>query len=672
MKQKKKWLAYAVALAVSASVPSMVYAAAPEDATEIQKMPKDQVAAEEQAQKMSDAIAATKARAEEKLQEQKSQSSEVKPVYQQLTTEEGKTEETKAAAEDPAEAAKKARAEAWAKSRPEEAAIQKDIEALKDLTVVDIVYDGASDKTINTTKAATHMKVGDKFTTKAISEDRDSIYNTGYFYDIYPTFEKVPEGVVIKYHLLENPVLNSIKIVGNESETSETLYGLMTVRTGTILNNRILHENIQAIQEQYKKDGYILAKVTDMNIDDKGDLLIKINEGLLEGYAVKGNEKTKDYVILREMRQKVGTPFNSKLAKRSMQRVYNLGFFEDVNIKMNPGVEPNAVVMEIDVKEKRTGNFGIGAGYSSSDGIIGMISVAETNFRGTGDAISISYSVSGDDTDAHGYTFSYRRPWLDKKETVGTLRVYNRTYEYDDYDEKGDLNETYMRKYSGGEITLGRPVSEYSTNYVTLRSRDDEYVKHIDDGGNNRSAQWIRDNFGTTNSVTLQHVTDTRDNVYNPTEGGRVELTGEVAGLGGDFDYQKFSIEDQRYFKVGHAQVLALRGQVGAGHGDMSYFNKFRIGGQTSLRGYRDDQFRGRKMGLLTMEYRFPIVKQVQGALFTDWGTAWDEGWSPDGDDIKGSIGVGLSLNTPLGPLRLDYGRGEDGGRVHFTVGGSF
>jgi outer membrane translocation and assembly module TamA len=104
--------------------------------------------------------------------------------------------------------------------------------------------------------------------------------------------------------------------------------------------------------------------------------------------------------ILREMRQKPGEPFNSKLARRSMQRVYNLGFFEDVNIKMNPGVDPNAVVMELDVTEKRTGSFGIGAGYSSEDGVLGMVSIGDTNFRGTGDAISLTYEKSGDDTEA--------------------------------------------------------------------------------------------------------------------------------------------------------------------------------------------------------------------------------------------------------------------------------
>lgn len=130
------------------------------------------------------------------------------------------------------------------------------------------------------------------------------------------------------------------------------------------------------------------------------------------------------------------------------------------------------------------------------------------------------------------------------------------------------------------------------------------------------------------------------------------------------------TIEDQRYHKVGHAQVLALRAQYGIGHGHISEFNQYKVGGQSSLRGYREDQFRGNRMALATLEYRFPIVSKVQGALFTDWGGAWNDGVTPK--DIKGSVGVGLALNTPLGPLRLDYGRGRDGGRVHFTVGGSF
>ena len=565
------------------------------------------------------------------------------------------------------------RAAAWAAKRPAEDEISKYLAAQVGKTIVEINFSGASAATEPTARAALAMHVGDAVSEAGLVKDRDAVYATGYFYDLYPTFEQVPEGVVLTYNVLENPVLKEVKIEGNTVETTESLMDLVTVKNGELLNSRTLQENVQAIQEKYRADGYILAKITDLNIAQDGTLTIKISEGVLEDYKVKGNKKTKDYVILREMRQKTGEPFNANLARRSMQRVYNLGFFEDVNVKMNPGVEPNAVVMEIDVKEKRTGSFGIGAGYSSSDGMVGMVSVSDTNFRGMGDTISISYEMSGDDTDARGYTFMYRRPWLDKKETAGTLRVYNRTYEYDDYDEDGNHKESFMRKYSGGEFTLSRPMSEYSTNFVTLRNRKDKYVKHTEMGNaGNRSGNtaWLGSNFGTTRSITLEHVTDTRDNVYEPTMGARASISTEFAGLGGDFNYQKVILGDTHYLKAGRAQVFVLRGQYGISHGTISEFSQFRLGGQDTIRGYREDQFRGTRMALASLEYRFPIVSKVTGALFTDYGGAWSDGFMPE--KLHGSIGVGLGLNTPIGPLRLDYGRGSQGGRVHFRVGGTF
>ena len=565
------------------------------------------------------------------------------------------------------------RAAAWAAKRPAEDEISNYLASQIGKTVVEINFSGATKATEPIARAALAMHVGDAISEEGLVKDRDAIYATGYFYDLYPTFEQVPEGVVLTYNVLENPELKEVKIEGNTVESTEALMGLVTVKNGELLNSRTLQENVQAIQEKYRADGYILAKITDLNIAQDGTLTIKISEGVLEGYRVKGNKKTKEYVILREMRQKVGEPFNANLARRSMQRVYNLGFFEDVNVKMNPGVEPNAVIMELDVKEKRTGSFGIGAGYSSSDGMVGMVSVSDTNFRGMGDTISLSYEMSGDDTDARGYTFMYRRPWLDKKETAGTLRVYNRTYEYDDYDEDGNHKESFMRKYSGGEFTLSRPMSEYSTNFVTLRSREDKYTKHTETGNaGDRSGNtaWLKNNFGTTRSITLEHVTDTRDNIYEPTTGARAVLSAEFAGLGGDFHYQKYTAGDAHYLKAGRSQVFVVRGQYGISKGSMSEYSQFRVGGQDTIRGYREDQFRGTRMALLSAEYRFPIVSKVTGALFADYGGAWSSGFMPE--NLHASVGVGLGLNTPIGPLRLDYGRGSQGGRVHFRVGGTF
>ena len=565
------------------------------------------------------------------------------------------------------------RAAAWAAKRPAEDEISNYLAQQVGKTIVEINFSGATEATEKAARSALAMHVGDAVTEEGLVKDRDAIYATGYFYDLYPMFEQVPEGVVLTYNVLENPELKEVKIEGNSVESTEALMGLVTVKNGELLNSRTLQENVQAIQEKYRADGYILAKITDLNIAQDGTLTIKISEGVLEGYRVKGNKKTKEYVILREMRQKVGEPFNANLARRSMQRVYNLGFFEDVNVKMNPGVEPNAVIMELDVKEKRTGSFGIGAGYSSSDGMVGMVSVSDTNFRGMGDTISLSYEMSGDDTDARGYTFMYRRPWLDKKETAGTLRVYNRTYEYDDYDEDGNHKESFMRKYSGGEFTLSRPMSEYSTNFVTLRSREDKYTKHTETGNaGDRSGNtaWLKNNFGTTRSITLEHVTDTRDNIYEPTTGARAVLSAEFAGLGGDFHYQKYTAGDAHYLKAGRSQVFVVRGQYGISKGSMSEYSQFRVGGQDTIRGYREDQFRGTRMALLSAEYRFPIVSKVTGALFADYGGAWSSGFMPE--NLHASVGVGLGLNTPIGPLRLDYGRGSQGGRVHFRVGGTF
>ena len=544
--------------------------------------------------------------------------------------------------------------------------------------IVDVKFEGASESTMPTVRAAVLSHVGDEFDADTSVRDRNAIINIGFFYDAYQTVEEIPEGIILTYHLLENPVLRSVEITGNTKYSEKDLQKMITVKRNTVLNQNTLHDNLSAIQEKYRGDGYILMKITDMHVDEAGVLNLRINEGTLEGYKVKGNTKTKDYVILREMRQKVGEVFNAKLARRSMERVYNLGFFEDVNVKMLSGVEPNAIVMEVNVKEKRTGTFGVGAGYSTRDGLLGVISVADTNFRGTGDAVSLSFETAADESDAHGFTFAYRRPWLDSKETAGTFRFYNRTYQYYDYDTRGDLKERYMRRYLGGELTLSRPMSEYSTNYITLRQRKDQYKRHIADGNaGDRSGiygeEWRNSNFGTTRSIGLQHVTDTRDNIYNPKTGGRVALNAEFAGfLGGDFDFQKYQIEHQQFWEAGHAQVWAAKAAYGVGYGDLTEFNQFRVGGQNTLRGYRDDQFRGDHMFISTFEYRFPLAKSVQGILFTDWGGAWGSGFLPKGGDIFGSGGMGVALNTPLGPLRLDYGRGSQGGRFHFSVGGGF
>ena len=551
--------------------------------------------------------------------------------------------------------------------------------------------------------AALKTKPGMEFTEAGLSEDLSSIYALGWFYDLRPEFKLVPEGVQVIYHVLENPVYKNVDIEGNTVIKKDKTASLFDLEEGKIVNLKQVNKCVQKLEEEYRSNGYILARVTDVHMEQDGTLKVTVNEGLVEGFKVKGNVKTKDYVITREMRLKVGEPFNAKDARRSMQRIYNLGYFEDVNVKLNPGREPNSVEVEISVVEMNTGTFGIGAGYSSADGFVGMISLGDKNFRGTGDKVNITWEFGGEDN--KNYDFTYTRPWLDSKETAATLNLYDITNEYADYNIDAEEIARYDKKRTGQELTLSRKTdSEFVTYYVTLKNRKDTY-KGEADGYENDKNQYYEDqfhkpgdapdadspyyedwmpetaaerraeNFGTTRSVTFGTIFDSRDNVYDPHEGKRMSYSLEWGGaFGGDFDFVKLSTDYRYYYRAGGENVWALNLGAGYANGDMPLSQRFAMGGSDTLRGFEDDQFRGNSMLKATLEYRFPIVKRVQGVLFTDNGYAWDKRHEDEFDLglIKNSFGVGLRINSPLGPVKLDYGYGDDGGKFHFSFGGQF
>jgi outer membrane protein insertion porin family len=550
-------------------------------------------------------------------------------------------------------------------------------------TVTAVAITGNTAVSESTIMAAVKTKPGDTLAADNIKQDMQAIYDLGYFFDVVANFTEVPEGVKVVYTVMENPALQDIVIKGNTKVPTDKILSLLGVKKGTTLNSKTLNENARAVEQYYHDQGFILAKISDVSMSPGGVLTVTINEGALEGIVVKGNEKTKENVITREMKLKPGEPFNVKDARRSMQKVYNLGYFEDVNMKLNPGKDPNAVVLETSVVEQKTGTFSIGGGYSKSDGLVGIIELGDNNFRGTGDKVKIHWEFGGEASNKN-YELGYTRPWLDDKQTSLSFSFYDMTNEYSDYYDNGKLRSTYDKKRHGWDVTLGRPQGEYIQNYVTFKNREDRYMGWVDGIDYNAdptdthynseyNKEYLEDNFGTTRSVSLARILDSRDNVFNPTEGQRLSLTAEFAGraFGGDFNFNKYTVEDRQYLKVGRDHVMAFKVALGYADGHMPDSGKFAVGGADTLRGYEDDQFKGDKMLTATAEYRFPIAKKVQGVVFTDIGKAWDgEGYKLD--DLEASAGVGVRVTTPIGPIRIDYAQGSEGGKTHFSFGGQF
>lgn len=201
----------------------------------------------------------------------------------------------------------------WRAQRPSEDDIKAVNTAYENKTVVSVAVEGNSIIPSDEVMKLLQVKEGDKFAWQKIEADRDNIYNSGYFYDNYPSFEVVPEGVKITYHVMENPILRSIDIRGNHVYSTDKIEGMLSdVQIGKILNLKALNTDLANIEAKYHEDGYILAKLQNISIDESGNLSLVFNEGILEGYVVKGNDKTKDYVITREMRIKPGEVFDAK------------------------------------------------------------------------------------------------------------------------------------------------------------------------------------------------------------------------------------------------------------------------------------------------------------------------------------------------------------------------
>lgn len=521
-------------------------------------------------------------------------------------------------------------------------------------------------------RTAIRSKAGSPYSEEQVSRDRQAVLNLGWFKTVAVERESVEDGVRLVFRVSENELIKDVQFQGIRVLTREELLAVMETQPNTVYNTFRLARDAQAIEELYRKKGYILAIVLGpLRMTPEGVLSLVIAEGEIEAIRITGNTYTKEYVIRRYLRTMPGEVYNGRQVSEDITRLSNTGFFETVRQDAEVGTEPGKVILIITVVErKQTGQASIAGAYSSTQGLIGMVDVTKTNLRGSGQTVSVRGEWGG----RKSWELGYRNPWIMTPETRLSLGIYDRLILREAFVQtEGDDRRSllYDERRSGGNLTLGRPLSPRTTLYLGLRRDDVSLSAYSEEDepyltGAAFTPREVR-------SLTLAAVNDTRDNLFNPHRGSYHQLSLEFAGMFGGSDFSKYSMDTRRYLPAGGKKVVAMRLLVGTTSGDAPYLEQFLIGGPESLRGYRTDRFPGSHMAILNTELRVPISENLTGVAFADVGDAWGGAIAEDpffrGDTSFSAhlgYGAGVRVNTPLGPVRLDLGFSEEGTETHF------
>ena len=518
-------------------------------------------------------------------------------------------------------------------------------------------------------------------------------------------FEELsPNRMAIKLAVSEGKKyqVGSVEFKGNTLFSNDELRKELKLNPGVTLSPKTLAEDLEKLRDKYGDKGYVDAQIISekkANTETGNiDLVHQIDEkdkSYIEKIEIRGNTKTKDKVIRRELSVAPGETYNNVKVKLSKQRLEGLNFFEKVETQPEPTDVPNRKNLVVNVEEKNTGNMTVGAGFSTIDSLIGFVEVSQANFdlfkpwnfTGAGQKFRARASFG---TQRQDYLVSFIEPWfLERKLQLG-VDLYHRNLSFQ--------SALYDQNQTGAHIGLSRTLgSDFligGLNYT---------IENVGIKFNNPAAaspQLLQDAGDQLISrVGASLAYDTRGGGFLPNRGQRTELTAEVAGgpLGGDAKYYRLELRSGWYFKgLGDGHVLELSGRSGFANtwdngNRVPLFYRYFLGGANTLRGYRypqvgpkdinNEPLGGNTYYMGTAEYSIPVIDRVRLAAFYDIGNAFTQPFSfnPGAGETmyQDNVGIGIRLNIPnLGPLRLDYARPlhtdsktSKSGRIQFSVG---
>ena len=544
------------------------------------------------------------------------------------------------------------------------------------------------------------VKEGDQFIPQQAIDGAQKIFQTGLFASVEPSVDREANNTVaITYIVEENPIVKDIEITGNTLFTEAQLEKALGIKEGEMLNGNLLNPDNNGIVKLYTKEGYTTARIENINVSKEGDVKIGLTEGMVDSVVFKKvnskreNERsseyraklrTKPYIFERSQSVKPGEILEAKNVEATIRDLYRTGIFTSIEpVVTGKENNPNARSVEFLVEERPTTTINGSISYGTSVGLVGGIKLADTNFLGRGQEASLNLEASnkGDKT----FDISWFDPWIRNTERIqaGASVYWRETVD----DDAGPLDVEKVKRI-GTRWTIGKGLNDKI--YVRLSARYDHYKEIL-------GSKQINDKYNLI-AITPSLIYDSRDNSFAPTKGIYSTLTYEKGDLIKDKrKYDQFEADLRAYhhtfFK--DKNVMAYRvvwGSTGSGTPDAL---RFSVGGAETLRGYEYGKFEGFNKFHATVENRTQINKTLQFVTFFDIGNAWQKSTvvggrkinTPDRHnasnfaDLKKGVGIGIRLNTPIGPLRFDYGWPLDpeekggqktGGKFYFSFGQTF